>query len=538
MSDYPLKHRTHLWELLESQQEGNAAHQWDLVIVGGGITGAGILREATVHGLRAILLEQQDFSWGTSSRSSKMVHGGIRYLSMGDLTLTRHSLSEREHLLEQAPGLVRRMGYYFTLSKGAKLPSVAVKILLWVYDLLAGISDHKSISLLKLGQHFKGIDLTSLKSAFYYTDAVTDDSRLVQRVIQEAVVDGAAAMNYVKVSDLLKSSAGVVRGVELTDILSGNKVNVRAAVVINATGAWADRLRNQLNPEKRIRPQRGSHLVVSGQRLPVSAALTLSHPDDGRTLFIYPWEGRTVVGTTDLDHPADLDLEASITSEEVNYLLRAANHCFPQVDLKTGDIISTWAGVRPIIGSEKSKDPSKERRDHAVWTDSNLVTVSGGKLTTFRLIARDALQAAVQMLPGRKLISFDSNARIFKNTTLNPSELLPSDPSFASELIGRYGDLAAEVISGSSAAETTPLADTGFCLAECRWALREESVQHLDDLMLRRTRLGLILAGGGEQLFQQLQRLFSEELGWDSERWQIEVNRYQALWQNYYFLPQ
>lgn len=539
MSHHPLRERDRLWNQLQSQPATNTSEPyWDLLVVGGGITGAGVMRAAADHGLRVLLLEQQDFSWGTSSRSSKMVHGGIRYLSMGDIALTRHSLEERELLLDQAPGLVRRMGYYFTLARKAKLPAFAVKLVLWLYDRLAGIRDHQSITLMELGQTFQGINQAALKGAFYYTDAVTDDSRLVQRVIQEAVREGAAAMNYAKVNRLLKDADGTVTGVVITDQLSGQTANVYAGAVVNATGAWADRLRNELNPEKRVRPQRGSHIVVSSERLPVAAALTLSHPDDQRTLFIYPWEGCTVVGTTDLDHAVELDIEASITAAEVDYLLRAANYTFSKVGLCRGDVISSWAGVRPIIGSERSKDPSKERRDHAVWTDSRLITVSGGKLTTFRLIALDVLRAAVEILPFGKLPRIQTSGRVFAKATLDPAQLLPAYPALARQLIARYGDLAAEVIRDCDESEVIPVAGTDFCLAECRWALREEAVQHLDDLLLRRTRLGLILENGAQALFGQLQRLFTEELGWGGERWHSEVERYLALWQAHYYLPE
>ncbi|MEH6584301.1 MAG: glycerol-3-phosphate dehydrogenase/oxidase [Halioglobus sp.] len=506
---------------------------WDIIIVGGGITGAGVLREAVRRGYKALLLEQKDFAWGTSSRSSKMVHGGLRYLGMGDIKLTRHSLTERELLLREAPGLVDRMGYYFTLRKGVFPGRWVFSIMLWLYDRIAGIRDNRYYSTAQLLEKFPGLEEAGLKGACYYTDAVTDDARLVLRVLQESIASGGSALNYTAVKELIIEQ-DEVQGVLLTDPDSGEALCLRAPVVINATGAWADRLRGQVNKEKRVRPLRGSHLVLPGHKLPAAAALALMHPGDKRSVFIFPWEGTTVVGTTDLDHNDDLDTEASITAQEVDYLLEAANSQFPKCKLSAADVISTWAGVRPVIGSEQSKDPSKERRDHAVWSDHGLITVSGGKLTTFRLIALDALAAAEARLP--KAQPWDCD-RIFSANSTSPESLVPDDKHWGARLLGRYGSAAASLLSASSSSEHKRIDGTEFSLAECRWAARHETVVHLDDLLLRRTRLGLLLAGGGESLFEELQAICTEELGWNETRWQAELSRYRQIWLRYYNLP-
>ncbi len=551
MTHHALKDRQQLWQQL--QKDSAAGEQvWDMIIIGGGITGAGVLREAARQGLKALLVEQRDFAWGTSSRSSKMVHGGLRYLGMGDISLTRHSLHERERLLTEVPGLVERMGYYFTLRKKSSPPSWGVKGLLWLYDRIAGIRDHHSASKQELAQQFPGIDQSELKGSFYYTDAVTDDSRLVLRVLQEAVAAGGCAINYVRVNKLIKNNDGPVQAVSVVnkqneDAQGGEALEIKAPVIVNATGAWADRLRNQLNPEKRVRPLRGSHLVVPLTKLPVSCALTLMHPTDQRAMFIFPWQGRTVIGTTDLDHPQDLDTEASISQQEIDYLLEATTTLFPSSALNQNDIISTWAGVRPVIGSDKShakhaesssstqaKAPSKERRDHAVWSDRNLITVSGGKLTTFRLIALDVLNAAKVFLPPMPQANDD---RVFAEVTSHANTLLPDNPQLGQQLLNRYGERANELLQSANADEFVAIADTDFCLAECRWALREEAVVHVDDLLLRRTRLGLLLPQGGAELFSHLQQLFQQELSWSEQQWQGELTRYQNLWRKHYFLP-
>ena len=521
--------RLALWQELRKDE-----NIWDMVIVGGGIIGAGILREAARRDLKVLLVEQRDFAWGTSSRSSKMVHGGLRYISHGDFRLTRDSLRERERLLREAPGLIERMGYFFTLKKGQFPGRIAFGILLSLYDWLAGIKNHRYFNKDSVQNLFSGIGSKGLKGAMYYTDTVTDDARLVLRVLQDAMLAGGYALNYIRAESLLKK-AGQVAGVVLKNAESGELVEVRCKSVINATGAWADRLRNEVNPEKRIRPLRGSHLVLPMKKLPVTDALTLFHPRDKRPVFIFPWEGTTVVGTTDLDHDESLDEEPVISDAELNYLLEAVHTLFPMHNLSRDDIISTWSGIRPVIGSDEARDPSKERRDHAVWNDNGLVTVSGGKLTTFRLIAMDAISAATITLGS--LEAKESNDSVFNTPGITADELKIANKQWAQRLIGRYGQHAKTLLDLASEAERQPIENTAFCLAECRWAARNESVLHLDDLLLRRTRLGLVLERGGESLFPEIEKICAQELHWDDGRWLFELARYRAIWRKHYYLP-
>ena len=521
--------RKALWKTL---QQGDS--NWDMVIVGGGIIGAGILREAARRGIKALLVEQQDFASGTSSRSSKMVHGGLRYISHGDIKLTRDSLSERERLLREVPGLIDRMGYFFTLRKGQFPGRFVFGLLLALYDWLAGIKDHRYFNKASVQQQFSGINSHGLNGAMYYTDTVTDDARLVLRLLQDATEAGGVAVNYMKVESLLKTE-GQVTGVVIKNSENAEQVEIQCKSVVNATGAWADRLRNEVNPEKRIRPLRGSHLVLPMSKLPVEDALTLFHPVDKRPVFIFPWEGTTVVGTTDLDHNEDLDEEPVISEQELAYLLEAVDALFPQHSLSRDDILSTWSGVRPVIGSDEAKDPSKERRDHAVWHDKGLVTVSGGKLTTFRLIALDAINAATETLGHVEIV--ESDDCIFKPPGITATELNIADQQWAQRLIGRYGKHAKTLMAEASDAERLPIETTAFCLAECRWAARNESVVHLDDLMLRRTRLGSILEHGGESLFPAIEQICAQELNWDAELWKRELSRYREIWRTRYYLP-
>lgn len=534
-------------DFFEDLRSGGSA-DWDVIVIGGGITGAGVLREASRRGYRALLLEQQDYTWGTSSRSSKMIHGGLRYLASGDWPLTRDSLQERERLLDEVPGLVERIDYYLTLVRRQWPGRWAVWFLLTVYDRLARISDRQFCSVASLKARFDGLDNDKLSGAYRYTDAMTEDSRLVLRLLQESIAGGASAINYTKVDDLLIEK-GEVCGVLVEDPKTKIPIALRAATVVSATGAWADRLRNRVNPEKRIRPLRGSHLIIPAVRMPVSDVFTFFHPVDRRGVYVYPWEGTTVLGTTDLDHGEDLDIEASISQAEIDYLCAGYNSQFPSRPLAHSDIISSWAGVRPVISSETSKDPSKERRDHAIWIDNGLITVSGGKLTTFRLIAIEVLDAARDRLPGAPLIP---EARFFDPPTTTAEVLLPATPARGQVMIGRYGQMAESVwqiaapadggaIAAKNDSQTDPRALLGastYCLVECRWAARHEAIEHLDDLLLRRTRLGLLLPNAGAELFPDLQAICQQELGWDASHWATELQRYQSIYQRFYSLPE
>ncbi len=496
------------------------AVDWDVIVVGGGITGAGVAREAVRRGLKTLLVEQQDYAWGTSSRSSKMVHGGLRYIASGDIRLTWHSLVERERLLREAPGLVTRLGYWFAHYENAFPGPWVFGLLLRVYDLLARVRDHRYVKKAGFLAQMPGYREPGLRGASRYTDALVDDARLVLRVLAEAQQAGACLRNYTRVEAPLQY-AGEVVGVRLRDVLNAEVVELPCRVLINATGAWADRLRAPLALTPRVRPLRGSHLVLSQDRLAVSEAAIFMHPDDGRAVFIYPWEGRTLVGTTDLDHRDDLDQEAHISHEELHYLLRAANSQFPSAKLVAADVLATFSGVRPIVSSGKGLHPSQEKRDHSVFLEQGLVTVTGGKLTTFRKIAIDALRAAA---PRLGIEVRDRGEPVFAAAP-------------AGRLGSRFGAAAVELAAQTQAGEDQLLPGLTYSWAELRWSLRHEQVVHLDDLLLRRTRIGLLWPQGGAEFLPRIGDLCRQELGWDMQRWQQELSRYQQLWQTHYSLP-
>ncbi len=503
---------------------------WDILVIGGGITGAGILREAVRLGLRTLLVEQRDFSWGTSSRSSKLVHGGLRYLAEGKLGLTRASVGERKRLLEEGPGLIDPLGFLLATYKGDRPGRWTYKAGLSVYDLLALQWSHRRYGAQDfemLAPHLAG---RGLRGGFRYGDAQTDDARLVLRVIREAVAAGGTALNYAAVEGLLMER-GHVAGVRLADRVAGRTAEVRARVVINATGAWADRLRAEVGASPRIRPLRGSHLIFPAWRLPVAQALSFLHPADRRPVFIFPWEGIALVGTTDLDHREPLDEEPRIAPDEVSYLMAAIASQFPSLGLAPGDAIATFSGVRPVIGSDKA-DPSRESRDHVVWEEGGLLTVTGGKLTTFRLIALDALRAARRHLPGmpkpsRRLPVLDA-----------VDVALPNEGRFDEaarrRLLGRYGADAPALVAAAAPEELEPIPGTPTPWAEVRWAARSEGVVHLDDLLLRRVRLGLLMPEGGREILPRVRAIAQPELGWSNARWQAEEEAYLDLWRRAY----
>lgn len=506
---------------------------WDVLIVGGGITGAGILREAARAGLKTLLVERQDFAWGTSSRSSKLVHGGIRYLATGQFKLTLTSVREREQLLQTGPGLIEPLGFLIATYEGDRPGRLAYSAALAVYDLMASQWSHRHYGRDDFRIFAPHVVEKRLTGGFRYEDAQTDDARLVLRVIREAVADGGAALNYAGVDALLRDGGSVV-GARVVDRVSGRSADVRARLVINATGAWADRLRGQVGAAPAIRPLRGSHLVFAGWRLPVAQALAFAHPVDRRPMFVAPWQGATLVGTTDVDHLDDADHEPRISPQETAYLMAGVVHQFPSLNLTLDDVVSTFAGVRPVIGTGKS-DPSKESREHVVWDEAGLLTVTGGKLTTFRAIALDALHAASDRLPELRKLS--GKEPVLKSVQLEPGIGQELDETSRRRLLGRYGTEAAQVIRAAQPGELTTIPGTETLWAELRWAARAEGVVHLDDLLLRRVRLGLLLPEGAAALLPRFRQICQAELGWDDARWELEEAAYQDLWHRHYSLP-
>ena len=524
----PRETRHRMWAEVEAD--------WDLVIIGGGITGAGLFHEAARAGVRCLLLEAHDFGSGTSSRSSKLVHGGARYMKNLQFHLTFESVRERDRLVRQAPGLVHKLPFMLTNYRSDPTPAWMYAAGFALFDWMAGKWEHERLAPANMLARCPQLNADGLESGILYFDAETDDSRLVYRLTQEGRLAGGLALNYARVAGFHRSPDRQVRGVQVFDTSGESLPTVRAsaAVVVNATGAWADSLRQQLGRGDRLRLLRGAHLIFSGDRFPLQQAISLLHPVDRRLLFAIPWEGGVVFGTTDLDLAQPMTTDLAITQTETDYLFAALDHSFPGLALGPDDVVSTFAGVRSVIDTGKT-DPSRESREHAIWQEDGLVTVTGGKLTIFRRMAHDVLRHIRHQLPGRP--SFDPAAPILP---LAPA--LPADaallPAAGQRLVGRLGTLAVEALAGAADADLLPIGGTPTVWAEIGWAARAESIVHLEDILLRRTRLGLLLPDGGAAHHDRLRAIVQPALGWDDDLWRQEWDAYQALCRRCHNLPQ
>jgi glycerol-3-phosphate dehydrogenase len=505
---------------------------WDLIVIGGGITGAGVLREASLRGLRALLVEANDFAFGTSGRSSKLVHGGIRYLRERQFNVTRESAREREWLLRAAPHLVNRLPFLWSHYTGAKTHAWQFAVGVILYDLVVPKWDHRHFSSCEVLSRSPLIRAEGLQGAQSYIDASVDDTALVLRLLRAAVADGAAALNYAPVDSLLRTADGQVRGVRVRDLPTGRSAEVQAKVVINAAGPWSDELRAQLNAPARLRKCRGSHLVFSRERLPLNEALSLLHPRDNRAMFIIPWETTTLIGTTDLDHPREWESgEPFATQAEIEYMLEGLQYLLPKADIRAEDIISTFAGLRPLIRPAGSALPSQVSRRAVVWDECGMITITGGKLTIFRIMAVKALQAAAAHLGSE--LNFRRRSPVFDPLPeIEPRDDLPAET--LAYLLGRYGSQTPALLASTRPDELTLIPGTLNPWAELRYAARAGGVLHLDDLLLRRLRLGILLPRGGLDMIEPIRAVVQAELGWDDARWQAEVERYAEIWRRYY----
>jgi len=513
--------RDSIWEAIE--------RPWDVLVIGGGITGAAILRQATRAGWRTLLVEQRDFSSGTSSRSSKLVHGGFRYLNQGQLRVVRDSVRQRQRLIAEAPGLIDPVGFTLAHYCGDRPSPWLYQVGLALYDLMAAQWNHQRYDVASYARIAPHVTQDGLIAGLRCLEATTDDARLVFRLIAEAVADGGAALNYVAATALLHEG-DVIVGARLHDTVGQRDAEVRARVVINATGAWVDQLRGQLGAAPRMRPLRGSHLVFPAWRFPVAQMIAFRHPLDRRYVIVVPWDEVTLVGTTDLDHREALDVEPAISPDEVAYLMAGVEAVFPSLGLTLDDIVATFSGVRPVIDTGKA-NPSKEARDYLVLAEHGLVTVMGGKLTTFNLVARDALAVAQSRLPAAR----QKNESIFVASDDNLPATLPEQSR--QRLRGRYGAAAAAVVAIAKEGELERVPGTTTLWAELRWAARHEHLVHLDDLLLRRVRLGVQMPQGGAALLARIRNICQEELGWDDSQWLAEEGAYLARWRKHYSVP-
>jgi glycerol-3-phosphate dehydrogenase len=476
---------------------------WDLIIIGGGITGAGILREATNLGLRVLLV-------------------------------TKMAVEEREHLLKEAPGLVEPLGFLLPVYENQRPGKRTLKVGLSIYDIMARERQHRFYDKTEFYRRMPYAKQEGLRGGFFFLDAQVDDSRLVLRLINESVASGARALNYTAATDILRNENGEVIGVKIEDTETHQTHTLSASAVINATGCWAEKLHASPDPERHLRPLRGSHLVLTAEALPLTQGFSFVHPVDLRSIFVLPWEGAVLVGTTDLDHKEDLAVEPTITDAEVSYLMEGLHAIFPSLEISLNDCISAFAGVRPVL-SEGKLSPSAESREHVVWVDSGLVSVTGGKLTTFRRLARDTLKAAKPFLPPQT--DFDTRKPLFAAPPAKPTNSFGlSDPIWR-RLYGRYGENANTLVQDAEAADLSVIPGTYTLWAELPFVAKHERVRHLSDLLLRRVRIGLLTPHGGKVHLKRIRNLCQHALPWDNKRWKEEITLYLKQWNRAHAVP-
>lgn len=364
---------------------------FDVLVVGGGITGAGIARDTAMRGLSVAIIDKGAWASGTSSKSSRLIHGGIRYLERGQVGLVRESVREREILLRIAPHLVKPLEFTWPVYAGARLPQWKLRIGLGIYDLLAGrrrVRRHKSLSIKQTLQNEPALERNGLRGGASYFDASTDDAGLTIATIQAAVDNGAVAVHHAKMESVTRSGTRA-DGALVHDTLSGGATQVRARVIVSATGPW------------QAKGTKGSHVAVARDRIGNHSAVTLTSPLDGRVMFVLPSGDRAIIGTTDI-YTSESPDDVKASHQEIEYLLRSANHYFPAAALTASDVLETWAGIRPLAAAPPGASPSSISREHQISLDpAGVIVVTGGKLTTYRSMAAEIVDVVEKRL-GRK----------------------------------------------------------------------------------------------------------------------------------------
>lgn len=480
----------------------------DLLVIGGGITGAGIALDAQVRGLNTGLIEMQDFAAGTSSRSTKLVHGGLRYLKQLEIKMVSEVGKERAIVYENAPHVTTPVWMLLPLIKGGTFGRISTSFGLSVYDRLAGVKKSERRKMLNRKETLKKEPLLGeegLKGSGYYVEYRTDDARLTLEVMKEAVQRGATAVNYVKAEDFLYEN-GKVAGVHGKDVLTGETRVIRAKKVVNAAGPWVDDLREKDGSKKgkQLHLTKGVHLTIDGKRFP------LSHPvyfdvSDGRMIFAIPREGKTYVGTTDTNYKGEI-ANPQITEDDRDYLLRAVNGMFPEVSLTPEDVESGWAGLRPLV-HEEGKDPSEiSRKDEVFESDSGLITIAGGKLTGYRKMAERVVDIAAEQLQreGAGKYPKSSTSKVclsggdvngskgfqsFAEKSIREGESLGLTAEVAEQLVQRYGsnvNVLYEIIQKMSE-EARHYQLPASLFAMLVYAMEEEMAATPSDFFIRRT---------------------------------------------------
>jgi len=530
---------------------GLGSETFDLLVIGGGINGAGIARDGAMRGLRTALVEHADFASGTSSRSSKLIHGGFRYLEQGDVRLVLEACRERERLRRLAPHLVRPQEFIFPVYEGGPVGRFKLAAGLWAYDLMAGLWNvhrHRMLSARATRQAEPALRTEGLRGAGRYWDCRTDDARLVLETILAAVREGGVAVSYARVTALLKEN-GRIAGARLVDRLGGGEVSVRARVVVNATGPWVDAVAVLDAPAPpRLRLTKGVHVLVPRARVGNRAAVVLHAVKDGRVMFVIPWKEQTLVGTTDTDHEGGPDVPAVVEAADVSYLLETVNHYFPAARLSRADVTSAFAGLRPLIAppAGAAVAPSSVSREEEIFASpSGLISIAGGKLTTHRLVAAAVVERVIDALRrGGERRRF---GRSRTGTVPLPGGTAPPDsvaaavlshdgnglaPPVIGHLADRYGSRVGELLHRVAADRrlADPIVPTlPDPRAEVLEAVEHEGALTVEDVLRRRTQISLREETEGVRVAGEVAALMAGPLGWTPEAARAAAESYAAV---------
>ena len=530
-----------------------ARESFDLLVIGGGINGAGIARDAALRGLSVALVERDDFAAGTSSRSSRLIHGGVRYLEHGYLHLVFEASRERRTLLAIAPHLVRPLAFTWPVYAGARIPRWKLGAGLFLYDLLAAfrnVGNHHRLDAAGVRAREPKVRREGLGGGASYWDASTHDARLTLENVLDAARHGAVVVNHAEVTGLVRAETrdsrggargaavppstrsasainhdGRVSGVQLHDLVGGRRLSVRATVVINATGPWHDEVRRFDEPgvPSGIRGTKGAHIAVERARLGNTNAVTVISVVDGRVMFVLPAGPHAIVGTTDTATDAHPD-QVRASEADVAYLIASANGAFPEAKLTRADVISAWAGIRPLIASGNAGNPSSASREHAIEESaSGVIAVTGGKLTTYRAMSVEVVDRAERSLGRRRTRSMTADRPLPGGAIDDLAALvervsaLVGARDVAEQLVQTYGSGWESVWRlGAERPELRERVVPGLAVvkAELVWGVREEMASTLADLLVRRTPLAFQLRDQGRAIARSVAELVAPELGW------------------------
>ena len=530
----------------------------DLVVVGAGVTGAGIARDAARRGLRVVLLEQNDIAYGTSSRSSKLIHGGLRYLETYEFSLVFESVSERRVVMDLAPHLVNPMAFLFPVYQGSRKSLRMISAGMWLYDGLALFRSpkrHRTLNPSEVAKEEPLLKQEGLQGAPLYYDCSTDDARLTLETVIDATQNGAVVATWARVDALVKNDQGRIAGVVVKNARDGSLKEVNAHAVINATGPWTDEVLAMSGPRKGklLRPTKGVHIVVDREKLPVEHAVVLFHPDDNRVLFALPWGDRTYVGTTDTDYDGVPGEEAA-TLEDIDYLIAAPNHSFPTSQITRGDVVSTWAGLRPLIAPEPEVGEMAEsqvsREHQIVIGEDGLITIAGGKLTTYRKMAQECVDVAVNLLTLSGKLPEDLQSGETTKVPLPGGVGWPEDDDHAKvavelaevcdcdisaavarHLVDTYGMRALELAKMCAAdpSLTEPIVPGRVeIMAQVDFGVKEELAASVSDIMTRRTQIFFRDFEQGLGSVEKVATRMAHLIGWSDEEKQKSVDEYKV----------